>query len=56
MRKVSYPSEMIMELLSVLLSEQAFGTPLISLRTDCDFKGGPDETVSERYHEFLESE
>ena len=47
---------MIVELLSVLLSEQASGTALISLRTDCDFKGEPDETVSERYHEFSESE
>jgi hypothetical protein len=56
MRKSSYPSEMIMELLSVLFSEPPFGTSPISRRTDCDFKGEPDETVSERYHEFLESE
>ena len=56
MRKSSYPSEIIMELLSVLFPEQAFGTSPISLRTDCDFKGEPDETVSEQCHEFLESE
>jgi hypothetical protein len=54
MRKSSYPSEMIMELLGVLFSEQAFAN--FSAHGVVVSKGEPGETVSERCHEFSEGE